>query len=84
MPSTLSTGFGQTGVLATSPVAYLTPQPGQYRLTNVALTPGIPPFSREDIYKLSNGAHTPDISVKFQQMLIPPGGNPITIEVYAI
>jgi|GEM_PF-2232115 len=83
MPSTLSTGFGQTGVLATSPAPYQTMSPGHYRQTNVVLTPGIPPFSREDIYKLSNGPHTPDISVKFQQMLAPPGG-PITIDTYAI
>jgi hypothetical protein len=81
--STLSTGFGQNGVLATTPAPYQTTAPSHYRLTNVVLTPGIPPFSNQDIYKLSNGPHTPEISVKFQQMLTPPGG-PITIDVYAV
>lgn len=81
--STLSTGFGQNGVLATTPAPYQTTAPSHYRLNNVALTPGIQPFSREEIDKLSNGPHTPDISVKFQQMLTPAGG-PITIDVYAV
>lgn len=83
MPGILATGFGQTGILATSPNAYQTTAPGFYRLNNVALVPGIPVFSRETIYKLSNGPATPDISVKFTQMLAPPGG-PISIDVYAI
>lgn len=82
MPSTLSTGFGQVGVLAISPNAYSTKSPGHYQLNHVVLTPGIPPFSREEIYKLSNGPHTPDISVKFQQMVTAPGS--IMIDVYAI
>lgn len=83
MPSTLSTGFGQTGILANSPNNYDTVQPGQYRLTNVTLTPGIPVFSTEEIYKLSNGAGTPDISVKFQSMIGHAAGA-IVINVYAI
>ena len=69
MPSTLATGFGQQGILATSPTNYVTTAPGNYRLDNVVLTPGIPPFSTEQIYKLSNGPYTPDVSVKFQQMV---------------
>ena len=83
MPSTLSTGINQTGVLATSPVPYRTNSPGHYSLITVALTPGTPVFNREIIYKISNGPHTPDISVKFQQMSRAPAG-PITIDVYAI
>lgn len=83
MPGILATGFGQTGILATSPNPYQTTQPGYYRLTHVALAPGIPVFSTETIYKLSDGPGTPDISVRFTQMLAPPGG-PISIDLYAI
>ncbi len=83
MPSTLSTGFGQVGVLATSPTNYQTTSPGHYQLNNVVLTAGIPPFSTDTIYKLSNGPHTPDVSVKFQQMVGAPPA-PITINVYAV
>lgn len=82
MPSTLSTGYGQHGVLATSPNHYVTINPGFYQMNNVVLTPGIPPFSTEEIYKLSNGPHTPDIAVKFQVMVVLPGA--ITIDVQAV
>jgi hypothetical protein len=79
-PSTLSTGFGQAGILATSPAPYQTTSPGHDPLDNVILTPGIPVFSTETIYKISNGPHTADISVKFTQMVV---AGPITIDVYA-
>jgi hypothetical protein len=82
MPSTLSTGFDQTGILAVSPMPYQTTAPCFYQLNHVVLTPGIPPFDQNEIYKLSNGPHTPDISVQFQLMVVAPGL--ITIHVRAI
>ena len=83
MPSTLSTQFGQVGILATSPVNYTDKGGGHYLQVKVVLTQGIPPFSRDVIYHLSDGPGTPDISVKFNQLLKLADGS-INIETYAI
>ncbi len=82
MPSTLSTGIGQSGVLARSNDNYLDQGGGQYLQQNVVLTPNSPVFDINTIYHLSNGPGTPDISVKFKELIKLPSG--INIRTYAI
>jgi hypothetical protein len=69
--------------LATSPVNYTDNGGGRYLQVNVVLTPGIPPFDRDEIYHLTNGPGTPDISVRFRQLVRLANGT-INIETYAI
>ncbi|MDJ0828089.1 MAG: hypothetical protein QNJ16_21625 [Rhodobacter sp.] len=79
MPYTLSKGLNAQDILATSPTKPDQPAPTKYVMRNVALTPGIPPFSREERYHLWGGQGTPDITVKFEQMTGTPTNPPISI-----
>jgi hypothetical protein len=53
-------------------------------MRNVTLTPGIPPFNRDERYFLWGGAGTPDITVKFELMTGTSLNPPISIHLAEI